>query len=60
MTAAHGKSFFSNTVAEETKSSCKFKLNLFLYQCVCYRESDNDEDVDDVDDEPNISADCSS
>lgn len=56
MTAADGKWFFTNTIAEETKGSCKFKLNLFLYKCVCYRESDDD----DVDDEPNISVDCSS
>lgn len=59
MTAANRKCFSTNTVAEETKASCKFQLNLFLYKCVCYRESDKD-DVDDVDDEPNISADCSS
>lgn len=52
MTAANGKRSLTNTIAEETKSSCKFKLNLFLYECVCYTQSDDD-------DEPNISADCS-
>lgn len=57
MTAANGKWFLTHTIAEETKGSCKFKLNLFLYKCVCYGESDDDV-IDD--DEPNMCADCSS
>lgn len=56
MTAADGKWFFTNTVAEETKDHVSSKLNLFLYECVCYRESDGV----DVDGEPNIRADGSS